>query len=467
MKKTKILCTAGPATQSPEILQRMVDAGMNALRLNTSHGDFSEYHRMIEQLSCLGNYPVVMDTQGPKIRLRMKEAIEVAHESRVKVGFHPGNDFYLDADVFDYVNVGDRALIDDGTFEAYIMEKTSRYVVFEFCNEGTLFSGKAVNFPKKALPLATLTDKDHKTLEFAQEHEIDYIALSFTRGKHDIDACREKLGSSRVKIIAKIENQQGVDHIQEIIDNVDGVMIARGDMGVELEPEEIPILQKRLIHLCNQAGVLVITATQMLQSMINNPRPTRAETSDVANAILDGSDVVMLSGETAVGQYPVESVRMMSRIARYAEKHVRFQDPPAVDRGTERAICDSIKSLCDMAGVNKIVSVTRRGRTAKMISRLRLQQEILALTSKEETFRELHLYYGIKPVMFPRMKGSVPTISAGMYLHKQGYIDEEDLVLFASGEYQPSDYNTNTIQILPMKDMLDYCRTHEGVCELP
>lgn len=460
-KKTKILCTIGPASNNPETLREMVRHGMNGCRINTSHGDFEQYREMVERIRSVANIPIVMDTQGPKIRLRMATDINVDEGDTIQVGFTPQDEFFLDAPMYEHLNIGDRALIDDGGFEATIVDKDETHIRLRFNNGGFLVSGRAVNFPKKELPLDPLTEKDVKSLAFARENEVDFIALSFTRGKSDLEECRKHLEGSSVKIIAKIENQQGVDHIDEIIDHADGVMIARGDMGVELEPEEIPMIQKRLIIKLNDAGKLVITATQMLQSMVKSPRPTRAEISDVANAILDGSDVIMLSGETATGAYPVRAVDMMSRVSAHSEQFVELHPVPPTGGEVERAICDSIQTLSERAGVDKIVSVTRRGYTAKTISRLRLTPHIFALTSKIEAFRELHLYYGVIPVWYPKLEYSIRTISAGMYLFDNGWIGENDLVLYASAEYRPKDRRTNTIQLLRMSDLSQYYERFE------
>lgn len=459
MIKTKILCTIGPASNSEETIREMAAGGMNAARLNTSHGDFEQYRTTIERIRRVADIPIIMDTQGPKVRLRMKHSINLKAGYVLRVGFHSGEEYYLDTNIYNELAPGDHAMIDDGNFEAVIEEKDSNSVAFRFKNGGSLISGRAVNFPGKALPLAALTEKDIQSLQFAREMNIDYVALSFTRNKEDILACRSRLEGSEVKIIAKIENQQGIDRFDEILERADGIMIARGDMGVELPPQEVPIVQKRLIRSCLASGRLVITATQMLQSMIDNPRPTRAEISDVANAVLDGTDVVMLSGETAAGKYPIDAVRMMASIARSAEPFVHFEQP-AKDRSVETAICDSVHLLCDTAHVDKIVTVTRRGRTAKMISRLRVQQPIFALTSKETAFRELHLHFGITPVLYENLPDSIRMATAGMYLHLRGYIQESDTVLFVSGEYNPTSRSTNTLQIITMKEIIDYCRDY-------
>ncbi|MGI6454562.1 MAG: pyruvate kinase [bacterium] len=463
MKKTKILCTIGPSCSSVITLKRMLDNGMNAVRINTSHGNFDQYHEMITNIRNVANIPIVMDTQGPKIRLRMKESRDIAAGEEVTVGFDPSHDLYMDAEIYEYIDAGDRTLIDDGNFEARITKKENQTIGLKFINGGHVTSGRAVNFPKRSLPLAPLTEKDLQSLKFAREMNVDFIALSFARGKDDINQCRAHLEGSQVKIISKIENQQGVDNFTEILRLSDGIMVARGDMGVELDAEEIPIIQKRLIKACNESGKLVITATQMLQSMIDSPRPTRAEISDVANAILDGSDIVMLSGETATGKYPVETVQMMNRIALYSEKFVHKPSTFVAGLGVERAICNSVKDLCESAGVNKIVTVTRRGHTARLISRLRLKPQILALTAREEAFRELHLYYGVLPVMYPELTGSIRTSTAGMFLFNEGLIASDDLVLFASGEYHPSEHLTNTLQLIRMRDLADYCERF-GIC---
>lgn len=465
-KSTKILCTIGPASQSPEMLTRLIGAGMNAARINTSHGEFDQYRTIIQTIRGIANIPIVMDTQGPKIRLRMASDVQLDVGDEIVAGFTPQDEAFLDSPVYEYLQEGDRAMIDDGAFEAVLVNKGDGHVRLRFTNGGFLVSGKAVNFPNRPLPLDPLTEKDKKSLAFATENGVDFIALSFTRNRSDVAAAREYLKDSHVKIIAKIENQEGVDNIDEIIDAVDGVMVARGDMGVELAPEEVPIVQKSLIKKCNRAGKLVITATQMLQSMVRQPRPTRAEISDVANAILDGSDVVMLSGETATGAYPLEAVEMMSRIALYSEQFVVSEPYYSQTAEVERAICDSIKNLCETAGVTKIVSVTRRGFTAKMISRLRLKQEILALTSSEDAYRELHMYYGVSPVMCANIAFSIRTITAGLYLYGKGWIEEDDLVLYASAEYHPRDRRTNTLQIIRMKDLMAYHDEYENESSL-
>ena len=372
MKKIKILCTIGPASHSEDTIRELVANGMNAARINTSHGDFEQYKQVIETVRRVANVPIVMDTQGPKVRLRMqKTSLPIQAGDTIRIGFHDRDEFYLDASIHSELQVGDRAMVDDGAFEATIQDKDPHSILLCFKNRGELFNGKAVNFPKKNLSLAPLTEKDIRSLQFAREMKIDFVALSFTRGKEDIQACRSQLENSAVKIIAKIENQQGIDNFEEILKYADGVMVARGDMGVELPPQEIPMVQKRLIRECCAFSRLVITATQMLQSMIDSPRPTRAEISDVANAILDGSDVVMLSGETTIGKYPVEAVRMMSDIAQSAEPYIDVQQP-SLEHSVESSICDSVRMLCHSAGVTKIVCSTRRGRTARMISRLRM-----------------------------------------------------------------------------------------------
>ncbi|MBI1387713.1 MAG: pyruvate kinase [bacterium] len=460
-KKTKVLCTIGPASNSYDILNKMVGSGMNAVRINTSHGEFDQYRHIIRTVRSIGNMPIIMDTQGPKIRLRMARELQIDVSDELTVGFTPQDEAFLDAQVYEYIQPGDRAMIDDGAFEASVVQKEDGHIRLRFKNSGFLPSGKAVNFPNRSLPLDPLTEKDVKSLAFAKEEGIDFIALSFARNRDDIKVCRRHLEGSSVKVIAKIENQEGIDNIDEIIEAADGVMVARGDMGVELQPEEVPMAQKRLIRACNRAGKLVITATQMLQSMMKNPRPTRAEISDVANAILDGSDVVMLSGETATGDYPVEAVAMMNRIALYSERFVQSSLSLGGAAEVERAICDSIKSLCEGAGVTKIVSVTRRGYTAKMIARLRLKQDVLALTSSEDAYRELQMYYGVTPVMYPNIAYSIRTLTAAMFLFNEGWVSAEDLVLFASAEYNPRDRRTNTLQILHMKDLKEYQENYE------
>lgn len=459
IQNTKILCTLGPSSRTKDTIEQMVKAGMDGARINTSHGDIPQYKGLIDIVRSLGNFPIVMDTQGPKIRLRMKEPAEVHEGDALRAGFTSKDDVYLDQKVQDYVSPGNRALIDDGAVEAVIEEKSHDSLVFRFKNGGHLTSGRSVNFPKTRIPLESLTDKDRQCLAFAKETELDYIALSFTRSKDDVLHCRQLLQGSPVKIIAKIENHEGIDHFDEILAAADGIMIARGDMGVELEPEEIPMLQKQLIEKCNEAGKLVITATQMLQSMVDSPRPTRAEASDVANAILDGSDVVMLSGETANGHYPIAAVEMMARIAGRAEKFLKkvYSIQPGVE--IERAICDSIKNICEESNIQKIVTITHQGHTAKLVSRLRLQPEILAFAEDITLQRELNLYFGVRPIPFPAGHAQLSLPQAGWHLWQAGYVQENDMILFVSSEFMPNGYKTNTLQVLQIRDLLAYWKS--------
>ncbi|MBD3266188.1 pyruvate kinase [bacterium] len=461
MKHTKILCTIGPATHSTEIIHAMVDNGMNAARINTSHGDFAQYRDMIERIRSVANIPIVMDTQGPKVRLRMNRHIHIEPGESMKIGFSTAEEFYLDAPIFNELQPGDQVVLDDGAFEAVIDEKGEKFITLRFQNGGEVISGRAVNFPGKSLPLDPLTEKDHHTLAFAKEMQIDFIALSFTRDKKDIEAAHQHLAGSTVKIIAKIENQQGIDNFEDILDSADGVMVARGDMGVELPIHEIPLVQKRLIKTCLTTDKLVITATQMLQSMVDSPRPTRAEVSDVANAILDGSDVVMLSGETSIGRYPVRAVRMMNRIAGSAEPHISVKQRFS-GSDVETSICSAVRELCTQAHVDKVISITRRGHTAKMLSRLRIKQPLLALTKREEVFRELTLFFGVRPIYYPNIPDSLSTVEAGRFLFENGFIEKNDVVLFVSGEYHPHHPVTNTIQIHNVQDILQYFDNNNG-----
>jgi pyruvate kinase len=458
MKNTKVLCTIGPASESEEILAQMLHHGMNAARINTSHGTFEQYEKIIHTLRRLAPIPIVMDTQGPKVRLRMVRDLTLTANDTLRVGFTPEDVFYLDASIYAELHVGDHVVIDDGGFDAVIEEKEGHTLLFRFRNGGHLVNGKAVNFPNRSLPLAPLTDKDIQSLQFAKKMHVDYIALSFTRSKSDIMACRSYLSDSNVKIIAKIENQQGIDNFDEIVEHADGIMVARGDMGVEIPAYQLPIVQKKLIHACCANEKLVITATQMLQSMISAPRPTRAEVSDVANAILDGTDVIMLSAETSVGLYPVQAVSMMDKIAQASEPSISI-DLPSSQRNTETAICDSVRAICRDTQINKIITITRRGRTAKMISRLRLQHPILAFTAEESTYRELHLYYGVQPVLYENLAASISTIAAGLHLLQNNRVTKNDKLLFISGEFNPAHQITNTIQVLSMQDIIEFAKT--------
>lgn len=419
MRKTKIICTLGPASESEETVREMILAGMNVARFNFSHADHSEHLARFKQLDKLRremNLPIaaLLDTRGPEIRVGMvrdgkislTQGEQVTLTTKDIVGDEktlPINYAMLPSDIKD----GDRILIDDGLIELVVVSHTTTDICCSILNGGDVSNRKGVNVPGVRLSMPYLSEKDKTDILFGAEVGFDFIAASFTRNGEDIEQIKALLSNTKnpnIRIIAKIENGEGVKNIDEILRVADGVMVARGDMGVEIPFEEIPVLQKMLIKKCYNAGKQVITATQMLDSMMKNPRPTRAETTDVANAIYDGTSAIMLSGETAAGKYPVEAVRTMANIALRAEKDIdydkRFKtrdvhDFPNVTNAISHATVTTALDLNAAA----IVTVTKTGQTARMISKFRPQSPIIGCTTNEMVCRQMNLSWGVTPIL--------------------------------------------------------------------
>ena len=418
MKKTKIICTLGPASNNRETIVKMIESGMNCARHNFSHGDHETHKQNMELVRSvnkeLGSYVAVLqDTKGPEIRTNnFKGGIqELVKGNQVTIYMEEieGDDTKFSVTYQGLVNdveVGDRILIDDGLIGLIVEEKYEDRVVCRIRNTGIVKNKKGVNLPDSTLNIDFISPKDYEDIVFGCKMDVDYIAASFVRRKEDVLAIREILkeqGNEKILIISKIENQEGVDKIDEIIEVSDGIMVARGDLGVEIPLENVPLVQKSIIKKCNEAGKLVITATHLLDSMQKNPRPTRAESADVANAIIDGSDCVMLSGETAAGEYPVESVITMATIAERVEES--FLDHKSILKNriksankdvTEAigiAVGQSVLSLESIA----VVAATQSGHTAKAISRFRLPVPVIASTPYEKTCTRVALNWGVFP----------------------------------------------------------------------
>ncbi|OUN01073.1 MAG: pyruvate kinase [Paenibacillaceae bacterium ZCTH02-B3] len=418
MRKTKIVCTIGPASDSPEMLKKLIDAGMNVARLNFSHGDFESHGASIRNIrqaaSELGKtVAILLDTKGPEIRLGKMAADPVELERGQTVILTtedvPGTRERISVShkgLPEDVEPGTKILIDDGLIALTVLEVRGTEIHCRVENSGPVKSNKGVNVPGVAISLPGITEKDAADIVFGIRQGVDFIAASFVRRAADVLEIRELLerhGASQIQIIAKIETQQAVDNLDEILEVSDGIMVARGDLGVEIPVEEVPLVQKRIIEKCNQAGKPVITATQMLDSMQRNPRPTRAEASDVANAIFDGTDAIMLSGETAAGKYPVESVLMMSRIAERAEAALRYREIFLKQAGSQQvsvteAISQAVANSALDLDVKAIVTATESGYTARMVSKYRPKAPIIAVTPFEEVQRRLQLVWGVIPV---------------------------------------------------------------------
>ena len=428
---------------------------MDGVRINTAFGDLEEYERVVKSVRSIGEIPVLLDLKGPELRIMVLESRSVRDGEVLELGFDY-QPIHLNYDIFDQIDVGDPVLIDGGRIQTEVVEKRDRQVQLLIKNGGMLEDRKGVNIPGKTLELPFLTEKDLRIIDFAKKHEVEFIALSFTRSREDILNIRSKIGDSDVGIIAKIESQDGVKNFNEILDEADGIMVARGDLGVELSLEELPLIQKRMIRQCNQFGKLVITATEMLESMVKNPRPTRAEVSDVANAILDGTDVIMFSEETSIGQYPVETVMMAAKIAEQTEaavvgnvKEEEFQD-------ISRSISRSIWQISESMPIDKVVALTRSGYTARMISRFRLKQPILAVTPSRSSANRLSLSYGVYPTRFDYMGEKDHILSTAAMLLSKGLIKSDERILFSAGFRTYTSHESNLIEIHKVDDLMRF-----------
>ncbi len=418
MRKTKIVCTIGPSSESLENIKKLIEAGMNVARLNFSHGDFEEHGRRIQAIRQASRelnktVAILLDTKGPEIRLgKLKEEpIDLVQGEYITLTTQeilgskervPVTYAGLPSDV----QIGSTILIDDGLIGLTVVDIQDTEIKCQIVNSGPIKSKKGVNVPGAAISMPGLTEKDVRDIEFGIGQGIDFIAASFVRRPSDVLEIRELLerhNARHIQIISKIENQQGVDNLDEILDVSDGLMVARGDLGVEIPAEEVPLVQKRMIEKCNRVGKPVITATQMLDSMQRNPRPTRAEASDVANAIFDGTDAIMLSGETAAGKYPVESVLTMSRIAESAESALQHREIYAKQAKVQQmsvteAICQAVAISALDLDARAIVTATESGFTARMVSKYRPKSPIIAVTPDESVVRRLQLVWGVLPL---------------------------------------------------------------------
>jgi pyruvate kinase len=452
--KTKILATIGPATDSVEMLSKLVDAGANAFRLNFSHGSYDYFEKVIKNIIEVSNrkslpISIHVDLQGPKIRIGelSEKEIEINTGQTIEITVDDviGTKEKISTSYKSLVrdaSLGETILIDDGLIELKIIEKKEKSVICKVIDGGLLKPRKGMNLPDMKLSTPSITEKDKRDLEFILKHQVDFIALSFVRSPSDITELREwiKARGFNKPLIAKIEKKEGVDNFDEILEVADGIMVARGDLGVELQPQEVPVIQKEIIRRCNALGKLVITATQMLESMINNPIPTRAEASDIANAVWDGTDVVMLSAETSVGNFPVEAVEMMKEILIRTEEKSKFQT--VINYEVPKNLADNLfdstgKGTVDISNqVNASAAVifTHYGRKAKVVSKFRPNAPVFAISDKLHTLNMLNLYHNIIPVYLDDIVNEELAVDkARIKLEKYVDFDKGDIIIFAAG----------------------------------
>lgn len=474
MRKTKIVATIGPASRNKETLIEMINAGMNVARLNFSHGDH-QYHKetieLIKQVRKELGVPlaIMLDTKGPEIRTKTLSA--------GKVSLKKGSTFTLTsrdiegdntivsityAPLPKEVNVSTKILIDDGSIELCVLETTDTDIVCKVVRGGSLGEKKGINVPSVKLSMPYLSDTDKADILFGIENDIDIIAASFVRNKNDAIELRKFVnyyGGHTTKIISKIENIEGIDNFDDILKNSDGIMVARGDMGVEVDYTRLPGLQKRFIKKCYVSGKMVITATQMLESMIKHPTPTRAEITDVANAVFDGTSAVMLSGETAMGDYPVEAIKVMASIAEQAENDCFEMNVYAKKRNYDldsenmtNAVCDAACTTATDMNAKAIIALTMGGDTARNVSKFRPFVPIIAATPEEKTFHQLSLSWGVYPVLSLYRKSSDDLFRHAIDCAKMlDLVAKKDTVVIVAGIPLDTPGNTNTLKVERVK----------------
>ena len=463
MKKTKIICTIGPSSMSKEVLQKLHKAGMNACRINTAHGDFEQYKTIIKTVRSIAPLPIILDIKGPEVRLQMQRSLPnynqlpIKKGSKIEVG-DPKSKMSLSfsCSILKKLKPGDHVCFNDGNLQTVVESKRNKHVVLRAKNDFILRDGVGVNVINKSLNLPSLSKKDYAAISFAKKNKIEYIALSFCRNKKDVLSLRRKLAGTAINIIAKIENFEGVENIDEIIKYSDGIMVARGDLGIELPSERVPLIQKDILAKCSEQGKPDIVATQMLKSMVASNHPTRAETSDVANAILDGADSVMLSEETAMGAFPVESVTEISKIAREVEPRIDRH----VELHTSSHVSDSISfavyEMCRSLNVDKIVTLTVSSYTTRMIARFRPTIPIIAVTNNPVVRNQMELHFGVIPVLIDKRPRQDEILHTALACYKKGLLKKNDRVIFAAKLFTSKPKISNVLQVHKMKELLEH-----------
>lgn len=468
LRRTKIVATIGPATSSPEVLRALIEAGATTLRLNFSHGSHADHQRsirLIRQTAFELNQPVgiLQDLQGPKIRLGQFETGPVVVKkgdpftltSRSLAGTQEISCVTYDH-LAEEIPAGATILLDDGRVEMRVeqVDRAAKELHCRIVVGGTLSNNKGVNFPGVYLSVKAMTDKDREDLMFGLDQGVDWVALSFVRNPQDVLEIKDLISSAgkQVPVVAKIEKHEAIEQMEAILALCDGVMVARGDLGVELPAEDVPILQKRLIATANRLGIPIITATQMLDSMVHSPRPTRAEVSDVANAILDGTDAVMLSNETAVGKYPVEAVATMARIATRIEQEEGLAAiPPSLKdphRSIPNAISQAVAQIAEQLSAAAIMTLTKTGSTARNVSKFRPHIPILAVTPHVDVARQLQLVWGVKPLLMLDLPSTGQTFQAALNVaQEKQLLSEGDLVVMTAGTLQGIAGSTDLIKV--------------------
>ncbi|SHI99208.1 pyruvate kinase [Desulfatibacillum alkenivorans DSM 16219] len=465
MPYTKIVATLGPASDSPEAMRALIKNGMNVARINFAHGTHEEHAKKIADLRAISSelgipVAILQDLGGPKIRVGdlPSEGVSLKAGDLFCLYSEEGKGDKRGVSVTypelpDEVETGDPILLADGLLELEVVDARPTCVECRVVTGGVLTSHKGINLPTRTLKTSALTEKDIKDLDFGMDEGVDYVGVSFVRSAADIRMVKDRMIGRQAPVIAKIEKHEAIANIDEILEEADGIMVARGDLGVEVPLEEVPTYQKILIRKANALGKPVITATQMLRSMVDSPRPTRAEATDVANAVLDGTDAVMLSEETAMGAYPIEAVQYMARIAKKAEETFSYEH--RLKQHPEKDMADSVAHascvLAEHLGASAILAATASGLTAKKISHFRPQRKIVALSPNESTVRELSLYWGCTPVLVSSPKDTDALInSSARAALDHGLISKGDLVVITAGHPIGGAGTTNMLRVMQL-----------------
>lgn len=473
-RRTKIVCTLGPSSNSFEAIEQLYLAGMNVVRINFSHGSHSDHKKTIGYVREVAkkhqySIPVLMDLQGPKIRVgTMKDGGQVIEQDSMVTLTNEdieGDDNLIPIDypfLSEDAKEGNQILIDDGLLELKIVKKEGRKLIARVVVGGLLKSRKGVNLPDVDISMSSLTEKDIEDLEFGLKTGVDFVAMSFVRSARDVQdvISRVRAAGSNAAIIAKIEKPEALEVIDDIIEEADGIMVARGDLGIEIPSEQVPLVQKKIIERCRIAGKPVITATQMLDSMIQNPRATRAESSDVANAVMDGTDAVMLSGETAAGKYPVESVRTMSKIITSIEENassiyysLKYRKPDWKEKQVIESLAYSCVTIADNIEAKVISTITHSGNTARRISKFRPRVPIIAFTESRIVRRQLNLVWGVQSVRLNEIFDTDMSVKLMEdYLVENGLVNSGDRVIIATGMPLAKRGRTNMIKVSTIEE---------------
>lgn len=468
-RRTKIVCTIGPSSSSEAVLEELIRNGMNVARLNFSHGTHDDHRETIQLIRTIAekldvSLPILADLQGPKIRVgKMKDGaqqLEAGQYVTLTSEDIPGTSETVPIDypgLSDDAVEGNTILMDDGLLEMKVVKKNGSTLVAQVVVGGMLKSRKGVNLPDVKISMPSLTEKDIGDLEFAVDHDVDYVAMSFVRSANDVQEVNSRVRArgSQAGIIAKIEKPEAVRVIDDIIEEADGIMVARGDLGIEIASERVPMIQKKIIDKCRRVGKPVITATQMLDSMIKNPRATRAESSDVANAVLDGTDAVMLSGETAAGDYPIESIKTMDKICRSVESQARhiysslgYQKPEWKEKQVIESLAYSCVSIAGNVEAKVIATITHSGNTARRIAKFRPEVPIVAFTESDQVRRQLALVWGVLPVKIDEIFDTDKSVRVmEKYLLEDGMVTKGNRVIIATGMPIAKRGRTNMVKV--------------------